>query len=227
MSYYECNIHAFPDGSDSASRLALVAKRLGYSGIIISNHTTFGKVFAADAVEHVKDIEVTWGTELVAKNPRDLRLRTNALRNQVEFLTVHGGLEKINRAACEDPQVDLLVHPQMDGRFLGVVAAKTARDNQVAIGLDLSPMFYLRGGFRIRWMKTVNRDLALIRKFDLNLMITTCAKSHFDLKSPKDITTMAKLLGLEEEEVKEALSFPKTILELNRKRWVCPGVELL
>ncbi len=41
MSFYEC-LQAFPEGSDSASRLALTAKRFGYKGIIICNRSRIG-----------------------------------------------------------------------------------------------------------------------------------------------------------------------------------------
>lgn len=225
MKYYECNLHALPEGSDSASRLALAARRMGYSGIIISNHTP-KDVFKMEAAESVKGIEVARGAELVAENPKKLYSRIASFRERVDFLAVHGGKEKINRAACENPRVDLLVHPQKERKRLGVAAAKAARDNQVAIGLDLGPMIRLRGGSRIRWMETVQKDLTLIRKFDLDLMITTSARSRLDLRAPRELMALAGLLGLDKGEVQEALILPSTILELNRKRWVCPGVEL-
>jgi ribonuclease P/MRP protein subunit RPP1 len=227
MNFYECNLHALPDGSDSASRLALAAKRLGYSGIIITNHMTTGRPFGFDAARRVGGIEVVVGSEIVAKNPRTLHAKAASLRDGSDFLAVHGGDEKINRAACEDPNVDLLAHPH-DGRSgIGVAAAKAARDNQVAIGLDLGPMIRLRGAARVRWMEVVRRDLDLIGKFDLNLMISTGARSHLDLRSPRDLVALAGLLGLERRRAVEALALPKSILDLNRRDWASVGVELV
>lgn len=227
MNFYECNLHALPDGSDSASRLALAAKRLGYSGIIITNHTNSGRLFGFDAAKLVGGIEVVFGVEIVAKDQRNLHSRAASLRDRSDFVAVHGGDDKINRAACEDPNVDLLVHPH-DGRSgIGVAAAKAARENQVAINLDLGPMIRLRGGSRVRWMEVVRRDLNLIEKFDLNLMISTGARSHLDLRSPRDLVALAALLGLERDRAFEALSLPKTIIDLNRKRWASAGVEIL
>ncbi len=227
MNFYECNLHTIPDGSDSPSRMALAAKRLGYSGIIITNHTNTGRAFGFDAARRVGGIEVVMGSEIVATTQRALHAKATSLRERSDFIAVHGGDDKINRAACEDPNVDLLAHAH-DGRSgIGVAAAKAARDNQVAIGLDLSPMIRLRGPSRVRWMETVRRDLDLIRKFDLNLMISTGAKSHLDLRSPRDLVALASLLGLERERAFEALALPKSILDLNRRRWTSVGVELL
>ena len=110
---------------------------------------------------------------------------------------------------------------------MGVAAAKAARDNQVAIGLDLDPMIRSKGGSRIRWMNTVQKDLSLIRKFDLGLMITAGVYSHLDLRGPLELIALARLLDLESETAKDALAFPGAILAQNRRKWILPGVQLL
>ena len=227
MIYYEPNVHSLPEGSDSASRMALAAKKLGYSGIIISNHTSSGRPFGLDAVGLVTGIEVAIGSEITATDQRSLHARAASLRERADFIAVHGGDEKINRAACEDPNVDLLAHPYWGRAGIGVAAARAARDNQVAIALDLSPMIRLRGAGRVRWMEAVKRDMGVIEKFDLDIMITTGSRSHLDLRSPRDLVAMAGLLGLERDRAVEALALPKTILDLNRRRWTSVGVELL
>ncbi|OPY49989.1 MAG: Ribonuclease P protein component 3 [Methanosaeta sp. PtaU1.Bin055] len=227
MRSYEPNLHSLPDGSSSASRLALAAKRLGYSGIIITNHTTSGWPLGVEAARLVGGIEVAIGAEIVASDQRSLHSKATSLRDRAVFLAVHGGDEKINRAACEDPNVDLLAHPHRGRAGIGVAGAKAARDNQVAIALDLSSMIILRGPARMRWMETVRRDLNLIEKFDLPLMMTTGARSHLDLRSPRDLTALAGLLGLDRERALEALALPESILDLNRRRWTSVGVELV
>ena len=227
MRSYEPNLHSLPDGSSSASRIALAAKRLGYSGIIITNHTTSGWPLGVEAARLVGGIEVAIGAEIVASDQRSLHSKATSLRDRAAFLAVHGGDEKINRAACEDPNVDLLAHPHRGRAGIGVAGAKAARDNQVAIALDLSSMIILRGPARVRWMETVRRDLNLIEKFDLPLMMTTGARSHLDLRSPRDLTALAGLLGLDRERALEALALPESILDLNRRRWTSVGVELV
>jgi len=50
---------------------------------------------------------------------------------------VHGGDEQINRAACTDDRVDLLMHPERGKRGgLNQVTAKIAEKNGVALGLS-------------------------------------------------------------------------------------------
>lgn len=225
MSFYEWGIKALPEGSDSSSRLGLAAKHLGYDGIIICN-TEPGNVFRPDAAGNIKGIEVSFGAEVSADNPKALRSRVAALRLKYSFIAARGGSDEINRIACEDPNVDVLLHP--GGKYvLEIAAARAARLNKVAIGIDLHPLIRSRGGGRSKWLEILRRNLGLIRKFDLDIMITAGARSHFDLRSPRDLLALAEIAGFETSEAEEALRLPGRILELNRRNWAGPGVEIL
>lgn len=225
MSFYEF-LKAYPEGSASASRLALTAKRLGYPGIIICNQEPH-KLFRPDAIQFIKVIEVAIGAEVTAQNAKALKSRISALRARYPFLVVRGTTEELIRVACEDPNVDVLLHPCDSRRPLGIAAAKAARLNQVAIGFDLGPLIRLCGSPRVRWLEALNRNLLFARKFDLCPVITAGARSHLDLRSPRDLIALAEVAGFEQDEAKEALSLPGKLLELNRRKWQSPGVELL
>ena len=61
-------------------------------------------------------------------------------------IIVHGGDEAINRSACEDDRIDILMHPQ-DSKTSGInhILAKLAADKNIAIGFDLSPIISNKG----------------------------------------------------------------------------------
>jgi ribonuclease P/MRP protein subunit RPP1 len=225
MSFYEC-LKALPESSDSASRLALAARRLGYGGIIICNAEP-ERIFRPDAASSISGIEVTFGADITAPNPRVLRSRVSSLRSRYPFVMVEGRSEEMIRAACEDPNVDMLMHMDEGRRPLGIAAAKSAKQNQVAIGFDLSPIIRLRGSFRSRWLDVQRRSIDHARKFDLSMMITANARSHLDLRAPRDLVALAEVMGLEDSEAKEALMLPGKLLDLNQRNWQGPGVELL
>ncbi len=228
MSFFcEGNVHSLPEGSDSPSRLALEARRLGFCCIIICNHTGSEKVFMPGAASSVQGIEVVIGIEVVAENAKVLHSRARSARTRYPFVAVHGGSEEVNRAACEDSSVDLLVHPEEGRKALGIALVKAARDNDVALGFDLSPMVRLRGTGRSRWMELVRRNLTLARKFEVPAVITSGAASHLDLRTPRDLVALAEVVGFETSEAEEALQYPLRILERNRKAWASPGVEVL
>ncbi len=225
MNFYEC-LKALPEGSDSASRLAMAAKRLGYQGIIVCNAEP-GKIFRPDAAFLVKGIDVAIGAKVTADNPRILKSRVSSLRNRYPFVAVVGSSDETIRAACEDPNVDVLIHADEARRPLGIAAAKAAEQNQVAIGFDLSPLIRLRGSSRARWLDIQRRSIELVRKFGLSMMITANARSCLDLRSPRDLMALADVTGFEPSEAEEALRLPGKLMALNRRTWVTPGVEVL
>lgn len=206
--------------------MALTARNLGYKGIIICNSDPT-RIFMLAAAERVTGIEITVGAEVVASNVRALKSRIGTLRTRYPFLVVHGVTDEIVRIASEDPNVDLLVYPCESRRPLSIATAKAAKLNQVSIGFDLSPLIYLRGSQRARWLAAVSRNLQLVRKFELSPIITAGAKSHIDLRSPRDLAALAEVAGFGPEEAEEAMSRQGTLLAQNRRHWVGPGVELL
>ncbi|MDD2837157.1 MAG: RNase P subunit p30 family protein [Methanothrix sp.] len=225
MSFYEC-LGVFPEGASSASRMALTAKGLGYQGIIICNRDP-GRIFMLQAAEKIKGIEVVMGAEVTSSSCKALKSRISALRARYPFIMVRAGSEEIVRVASEDPNVDLLIHPCDFRRPLTIASARAAKLNQICLGFDLSGLVRLRGSSRSRWLGALRRNLQLVRKFEIHPIITASATSHLDLHSPRDLVAMAEVAGFERDEAKEALRRPGMLLELNRRKWVGPGVELL
>jgi ribonuclease P/MRP protein subunit RPP1 len=206
--------------------MALAARSLGYRGIIIFSRNP-EKLFMPEAAEKVREIEVALGVEASASSARALKSRIGSLRSRYPFLVVQGNSEEAIRMASEDPNVDLLIHPCDGRRPLSIATARSARQNQISIGFDLWPMIHLRGSPRARWMEALRRNLALVRKFHIRPAITAGAVSHLDLRSPRELMALAEVAGFQADEAKEALCQPSRILELNRRRWAAPGVEIL
>lgn len=225
MSFYEC-LRAYPEGSSSASRMALKAKSLGYRGIVICNAEP-RRLFRPEAAERVRGIQVVIGTEVMAEETRSFRSRIASLRARYPLLLVRAQTEEMVRRTAEDPNVDILIPPSNSRRPLSIAAARSAQLNQVAIGFDLRPFFSLSGRHRSRWLEGVGRNLLMARKFDLSLMLTAGARSHLDLRSPRDIIALAEVMGFEHQEACRALSLVGRLLDLNRRCWPSPGVELL
>ena len=77
--------------------------------------------------------------EIQAKNPADLKKQVQKFRDNVDVILVHGGDLKINRAATEDPRIDILNHPyrsRYDGGINHVLAVKAA-ENKVSMEINL------------------------------------------------------------------------------------------
>ena len=225
MSFFEL-LRCYPEGSSSASRMALTARSLGWGGIVFISSDPDG-IFMPGAAFKVKGIEVAFGAEAHAQGARALKSRIGSLSSRYPFVAVQGSSEEIIRMASEDPHVDLLFHPCDVRHLLGIATARAAAQNQVAIGFDLSPLIHLRGHNRARWMEALRHNLDLVRKFHLRPVITAGAASHLDLRSPLELMALAGVAGFEAQEAREALRLPGRLLELNRRNWAGPGVEIL
>lgn len=201
------------------TQLAGEAKRLGYNGIaLIQSSRNYNK---PDDINPQDDFNIWNGVEIYAKNPDDLRKKVQKFRERSDVVIVNGGDIKINRAACEDPRVDILAHPYKNRRDSGInhVLAKKASENNVAIELSINPMIKTRLSLRAKILSQFRQILKLQRKFKFPLIITSNAYSSYDLRTPEDIIAFAGCLEMTHDEIISSLSKnPANIIKRSRIR---------
>jgi ribonuclease P/MRP protein subunit RPP1 len=217
-------VHAYPEGGSTVSRLALAAKGLGYSGICVANHSDF----FLDVRQH-EEAGVIQGVEVIANNANDLRRQVDRFRKKVRVLAVHGGEPGINRAACEDDRVDILLHPP-DGKTSGInhILAKLAADKHIAIGFELLPILCSKGGTRVRILSNYKTNLALAKKYDAPFVVVSGAMSFYDMRDVRTAVSLCKLFGMSEKDALKGLSYyPSEILKRRSPGYIMEGVEVL
>jgi ribonuclease P/MRP protein subunit RPP1 len=228
--FYDFCVHAIPDGENTAEQLATLARHFGYSGIALANHSD-KLPQSRPLLTSTDGLEIFRGIELVEENPSKLNGLIGKFRQSVDVLIVHGGSETVNRAALENPRVDILNHPAFDkSSGLNQVLAKAAAENGVAIGLTLRPLLNSRGSRRIRLLSDLRANLELARKYEVSLVLSSDATSCFDLRSPMETLALAEVCGLEEDEAIDAMStVPEKIISRNRPGpgYIREGVEVL
>ncbi|HEY3361968.1 MAG TPA: ribonuclease P protein component 3 [Methanosarcina sp.] len=228
--FYDFCVHAVPDGENSVEQLAALSRHLGYSGIALANHSD-KLPQSRPVLPSIREFEVFNGIELVEENPSKLHSLIGKFRKSVDVLIVHGGSENVNRAALENPRVDILNHPAFDkSSGLNQVLAKAAAENDVSIGLPLRPFLHSRGPRRVRLLSDLRANLDLARKYDVSLVLSSGAMSCFDLRSPMETLALAEICGLEENEALEAITIvPERIISRNRPSpgHIRKGIEVL
>jgi len=228
--FYDFCVHAVPDGDSTAQELVSLSRHFGYSGIALANHSD-KLPDRKPVLPQVEGFEVFRGIELVEENPSKLHSLIGKFRSSMDVLIVHGGSEAVNRAALENPRVDILNHPAFDrSSGLNQVLAKAAAENGVAIGITLRPLLHSRGSRRIRLISDLKANLDLARKYDVSLVLCSDAVSCFDLRSPMEMLALAEVCGLGEDEALEAIStVPERIIARNRPGpgYVREGIEVL
>lgn len=220
-NYYDLNVHSAPECEDPPERLVSVAKRYGYIAIAITNHSNLWSEITGEGIIS--------GVEIVADEISGLKKKIKNYRHRVDVLLVHGGNPKINRAAVENPDVDVLAHPS---HYLNHILAKSAAENEVAIEFNLDALIYTRGVSRVRALSAFQRNLKLARKFGVSMVLTSGARSQYDLRAPREMISLAGLFGMSEDEAVGALSkTPWSMVIRNKKKkqpgYVMEGVEIL
>lgn len=226
--FYDLCVHCAPDGKSTREEMAAMAKHLGFGCIAISNHSNSNLLPKGNSD---KGFEILSGVELVASNPSKLHGLVGKYRSKVDVLAVHGGDEGINRAAVENPKVDVLLHPGTPkGSGLNHVLAKSASDNNVAIAFDMASLIMLRGGRRVHTLSHFREMLMLARKYDVPFLLTNNASFCYELRAPREMMALTTLFGMERDEAVMALSeTPAEIIRRNRRghNFICEGVEIV
>ena len=221
--FYDFNIHAAPECENSPEKLAEIASGYGYAGIAITNHTPHPP--RVPKTTDYAGIRIYSGVEIVAKNPTHLMQMIRKHRGKACVLAVHGGDEKINRAAVESHDVDILSHP---GERLNQVLMRFASVNRVAIEFNLDSIIKVRGRERVRALAEFRHNLKLARKYGAPMILTSNAQSIYDLRAPREMIALASVFGMTEEEAIGALStVPGEIVSRGSDKWIMEGVKIV
>ena len=229
--FFDFNLHAYPESSTSDAQFCEVAKRYGYTGIAITNHSDHrgdrqNKINSKTS--SLSDFMVFYGVEIISdvSNLKDL---IKKYRKKVSVLCVHGGDERINRIACEDSRVDVLCHPECHDKCgLNHILARSAAKNNVAIEFNIGSIIQRRSGSRSRLLSFMSKNLMLVRKYNVPAIITSNAHSIYELRAPREMMALASLFGMTKEEAHSGLSeSPKNIIEQNKKNLIMDGVEVI
>ncbi|MGN1363516.1 MAG: ribonuclease P protein component 3 [Methanobrevibacter sp.] len=184
-----------------------------------------------DAVSSFDDFDITYGLELKVKNQNELRKSVQKYRKKVDYLSVFGGRNDINRAALENYKVDVLSRPYYRRGECGMnhVLAKESLKNNVAIELCFKDILTNFLSYRAKVLSNFRDIINLYRKFKFPLIVTSGCESIFDSRTPYDIMSFFKVLGLNDDELKDVFyNYPKQIIDFSKdKNLIYPGVRLI
>jgi len=234
----------FHVSSDAVSTL----KQCGYSGCVVFEDTNksdrAGITSTSESLDTMDapcitsctsvpdldlDFSVSTGIEIHAKNESALIKLVDNARKRVDVVAVYGGSESLNRAACKDSNVDVLVHPETekDGGINHVIA-KEAREHGVAIEFDLSRLIVLRGPSRMKAISDFRVNLMLARKYDVDIVLVSNAKTPYDVRMPRELVALAGLFGMHPDEACRAMyDVPLRIFKEQSSGYISDGVEII
>lgn len=220
--FFDLNIRG--SSLDDNLNLAIEASKYGWEHINFSyNQDNFKD--ALEFKQELKDslddvIAFDYTLEIKSNNVNEIKKIARKFRNRALCISVVGGDLKVNRAAVENVQVDVLSRPYLK-RFdsgLNHVLAKEAVRNNVAVELCFKDVLRSYLSHRSKVISNFKDTYTLYRKFDFPLILSSRAESVFDLRTTHDFVSVFKQTGLTDSEIEKSFISASEILEFNRNR---------
>ena len=217
--FVDLHVHTIQShGVDTPSRMLYTAKELGLE---------------IGFCDGVKAEGVISGKGIRPNNKKEFKRLIQTYRENFDYLVAHGGSAEINKLAVKDERIDILAHSSINYRDSGinVALAKEAEKNGVAIEINLRDIICSRRVERVNALRRIKTKIMLKRKYGFDLIVVSGAKSRYELRSPRQVYELLKLLGLNDDEIEDATyNVPCIILEHNKerkdKRNIMPGVKV-
>jgi len=238
MKFYDLHIKTnLSDGENSLEEMVRFAEDLGYSGVAICDNYESKEKLAelAKIIKELKtEIEVYPGVLIQAETVNQLKDMISKVREKAVVVVVAGGNYEINRAACDDPRVDILAHPE-SGRIdsgLDEACLEAAAKNNVAIQINFREILYSFRKQRSYSLNHIEKNIRLAEHFRVPLIVCSGAQSKWDMRAPRELVSVANVLGLEiSKAFLGVTTIPQQIIEDNMKslegKKITEGVEIV
>lgn len=222
--YYDLHVHtSLSIGEHTTHDMADTAAKLGLHGIGIVSY--FSETLH-DLPERT-DIDVIPVIMLKPQHAHELAVMAEKARSKCVVLMVHGGDYDINRAACENPMIDVVCHPELGRRDSGLdhVCVKAAKENDVAIEVNFREILQSHKQTRVSVLSSLRTNIRLCKAYGTKMITTSSAVTKWGLRSGRDLASFSHLLGLElSDAIASVTTVPETIVKTNReklagKRW--------
>jgi ribonuclease P/MRP protein subunit RPP1 len=226
--FYDLEVHStLSIGENSVEELAIMAKKLNISGIGLVTYWP-----EAVEVPKIEGIDVISAVMIKTANPQDLNSMARKARNKAELLLVHGGNYEVNRAACENPLIDILCHPELGRKDSGLdhICMKAANENNVAVEVNFREILESYKRNRIYMLSSMKKNVKLCMKYDVPVITCSGAVTKWGMRSGRELAAIAYLLGMElGKAIATTSAVPETFVKKNReklsgKQW--SGIEV-
>lgn len=236
MKFYDLFVQSNLSGGESSiEQLIDFAEKLGYSGIAICD--TYQGLEKLSELENKinvisPDIEVYSGVNVISKDVNEMKEIVNKVREKVQIVVVSGGDYSVNRAACDDSRIDILMHPELGRPDSGLdePCLEAAMANNVAIGISFREILFNFRKPRAYIFNHIARNLMLCNHFRTPTVVCSCAQSVWGMRNPRELVSILNILGLDIGKAFASVSsIPQAIVEENKKTLegakVTEGVE--
>ncbi len=216
--FYDLHCHTLQSiGENTIDEMVAFAKKLGINGLGIANYYN-GRL---EELPKAEGIDLVSCAIIKADNANDIDTIARKIRNKVEIVMVHGGDYEINRASCESPLIDVLLHPELGRKDSGFdhICARAAAENKVAIEVNFREILESYKRKRIYVLSSMRKNVKLAMKYGGRIVTASGAVSRWGMRPPRDLMSFAYLLGLDlGDAIATTSTVPEEMVRINREK---------
>lgn len=214
--FYDMHCHTLQSiGENTIEEMAAFAKKLGITGLGIASYNEVTELPKIEGIDIVSCVIIK------ADSASDVDKIARKIRNKAEIIMVHGGDYEINRVACESSLIDVLCHPELGRKDSGLdhICMRAAAENNVAIELNFREILESYKRKRIYILSAMKKNVKLAKKYGAKIVTTSGGVNKWGLRSPRDLSAFAYLLGLDlGEAISTGSTIPEEIVRINREK---------
>lgn len=215
--FYDLHVHtSMSIGENTVDEMAEMGKRLGLTAIGVVRYYVAGM----PPLPEVDGIQLI--PAIMLKTTKDeLNSLAEKARNKTELLMVHGGDYDVNRAACENPLIDVLCHPELGRKDSGLdhICVRAAHDNNVAIEINFREVLESYKRNRVYTLSSMKKNIELCRKYETPIITSSSAVTKWGMRSGRELAALSHVLGLELGRAIDTTStIPERIIHQNREK---------
>jgi len=219
----------------SMEEIAALAYRMGWAGICLcikpatSGSDNFFSVVSEIKSKFEKDDFKIFLACCISDSKSQKKsgfdaVKTGAKRaidsDEVDFIYASGGDEVVNRSFSELWEIDMLCHPEtpegddikfkidfMRQRNSGIdrVIGDFMAERNIAAEFNINNLLHTNGALRSQILGRMRQNVKIARKSGVNIILTSGAKSLWDMRAPRQVIALGRTMGMTEKEAKDAV----------------------
>jgi len=224
------------DNLKQVERMVNLSAELGYRmiGIPLSLNVSRERIRQIEEICNKAGVGFVTRVDLMPRSSGELLNNLRRFRRKFEIVSVACTSKSVARQAAKDRRVDLLspcvAFPCK--RFFDYAEAELASKKSVAFEIDMMLILSLTGFPRIRLLSSLRKEVAVARKFDIPIIISSGSSDENLLRSPHEYVALASLFDFPESYALQAISdYPQAIVERNKRKlspfYVAPGMRVV
>jgi len=234
------DLHVFSNlsiGSSSISEIAKVASNIGfkYIGIADFNRSNINMIGEVRKVFYDYGLDMVSRVDLLSNDVEVLKKDLTFFRGKVEVIAVFCSNLSVARFAARDSRVDILLFSYSDWKknFFDISEARLAVENEAAYEINITDLIRCSTiNEMIKTLRIMSENIKIALKYGVPIIVSSGAKSIYELREPRAMASIANLLGISEFDALKCISdIPLNLITNNRDK-LCgkllyKGVRLL